>query len=80
MFVLPNGEVFGSACDSLVLQTGHITAGDAYSTQGTLVEWQDVVQYAAGNDLLVLVVSTAFAGALLDIVGEPSGGLHLAVC
>ena len=45
---------------------------------GTLAEWQDqVARYAIGNSRLALFLSAAFAGALLEIIAEPSGGFHL---
>ena len=52
--------------------------GGAYAERGTLSEWRDhIARYAVGNDLLVLAISTAFAAPLLDVLGEPSGGVHL---
>lgn len=45
---------------------------------GTLAEWQHkVAACAVGNSRLALFLSAAFAGPLLDIVGEQSGGIHL---
>jgi uncharacterized protein (DUF927 family) len=43
-----------------------------------LAEWQDqVAKYAIGNSRLALFQSAAFAGPLLQVISEPSGGLHL---
>ena len=43
-----------------------------------LAEWQDqVAKYALGNSRLALFLSAGFAGALLEIIAEPCGGLHL---
>jgi uncharacterized protein (DUF927 family) len=78
VFVLPNGRVFGTSGDSIVLQTEHVAKTGAYAERGTLEEWRDhVARYAKGNDLLTLCISAVFAASLLDILGEPSGGVHL---
>ena len=75
-YVLPNGEVIGG--DNVLMRT-EIAKHDLASAQaGTLAEWQQHLgRYAVGNSRLVLFASAAFAGPLLDIVHEPSGGLHL---
>ena len=36
-----------------------------------------MARYAIGNSRLALFLSAAFAGALLEIIAEPSGGFHL---
>jgi putative DNA primase/helicase len=70
--------VFGVDAGGIVLQTERAAAGSAYVERGTLPEWRDnVARYAVGNDLLVLAISTAFAAPLLDVLSEPSGGVHL---
>lgn len=76
-YVLPDGRVFGADPDGIVMQTEHVVAGDAYAARGTLADWRDgIARYAVGNDLLALLISAAFDASLLDIVGEPSGGIH----
>lgn len=78
VFVLPGGEAYGPGAGDIVLQADHASAASAYREAGTLGAWQsNVAALAAGNDRLVLFISAAFAGPLLDVVGEPSGGLHL---
>src|SRR5262249_4654575 len=53
------------------------TAG-AYVARGTLEEWSEhVSRLAVGNDLFLFTMSAAFAGPLLDVMGEASGGIHL---
>ncbi|WP_428484906.1 DUF927 domain-containing protein [Rhodopila sp.] len=48
-----------------------------FNTAGTLAEWRDqVAALCVGNSRLLLAVSAAFAGPLLDIAGEEGGGLH----
>lgn len=45
---------------------------------GTLEQWQDgVARYCVGNNRLAFVLSTAFAGPLLHLLGAESGGFHL---
>jgi putative DNA primase/helicase len=78
LFVLPGGAAFGLENSSVVPQTDHAAVASAFSSRGTLPEWQEAVaRYAIGNCRLALFLSAAFAGALLDIVAEPSGGFHL---
>lgn len=51
---------------------------DEYTQRGTLAGWQQgIAAPAAGNPLLVLAISSAFAGPVLALVGVESGGLHL---
>ena len=56
--------------------------GDAgasiFCTRGALKAWRaGVAKIAEGNRLMVFAVATAFAGPLLDLVNEPSGGFNL---
>jgi uncharacterized protein (DUF927 family) len=75
-FVLPDRRTFGNA--DVVMQTEYTTSMGAFVARGTLDDWRDnVARYAVGNDLLVLHVSASFAPPLLDILGEPSGGMHV---
>jgi putative DNA primase/helicase len=78
VYVLPNRRTFGAATVDVVLQTERAAASDAYAERGNLDGWQsDIARHAVGNDLLGLSISAAFAPPLLDVLGEPSGGLHL---
>jgi putative DNA primase/helicase len=78
VYVLPDGRTFGSGADTVVMQSEHTAPGRAYSSRGTLAGWQsEIALYAPGNDLLVTAVAAAFAGPILDVVGDPSGGLHI---
>jgi uncharacterized protein (DUF927 family) len=77
-YVLPNNRVFGVAANSLVLQTERVVASGAYVERGTLNEWREnIARYGIGNDLLALCISIGFAAPLLDVLTEPSGGVHL---
>ncbi len=77
VFVLPGGEAFGRGAADLILQADHAGADAAYRTAGNLSDWKSkVAALAVDNDRLALSLSAAFAGPLLDIMAEPSGGLH----
>ncbi len=75
-YVLPNGEVIGGAD---VMMRSEIAKHDLASARnGTLGDWhRHIGGYCVGNSRLVLCMSASFAGPLLDIIHEPSGGLHL---
>ena len=75
VFVLP-GRTFGSPPVEVIYQP---SARDValFNQAGTLDQWRDeVAALCAGNSRLMLAVSAAFAGPLLEIVGEEGGGLH----
>jgi uncharacterized protein (DUF927 family) len=79
-FVLPNGRIFGvnEASGGLVLQSEHAATASAYVARGTLAEWQEhIARPAVGNDLFVFTMSASFAGPLLEVTGETSGGVHV---
>lgn len=75
---LPGGKTFGPGGAGIILQTDHVAKADATRPRGTLAEWQEnVARYAIGNHRIGLFLSAAFAGPLLDVMTEQSGGLHL---
>ncbi|MCL2429792.1 MAG: DUF927 domain-containing protein, partial [Alphaproteobacteria bacterium] len=77
VYVLPDGRTFGATADDIVLQTERALKSDAYAERGTMDEWRcNVARHAVGNDLLALAISGAFAGPLLDVLGEQSRGGH----
>lgn len=77
-YVTPS-RVFGTTADGLEVVFQHAGApSTAPAISGTLDDWkQYVAALAVGNSRLVLVISAAFAGAVLDILGLEGGGLHL---
>ena len=78
VFVLPGGEAFGRGAADTILQADTASADSAYRAAGDLAGWQTgIAALAGGNDRLALFTSAAFAGPLLDVLAEPSGGLHL---
>lgn len=75
-FVLPD-EVIGPKAASVAFQSSE-RAADEYGRAGTLEAWQaEVAAPAVGNPLLILAMSSAFAGPLLQRCGAESGGIHL---
>ena len=71
------GDADVGAADT-ILQAEHASADAAYRAAGNLAGWQaGVAALAVGNDRLALFLAAAFAGPLLDVLGELSGGLHL---
>ena len=76
VYVLADGTVYGSGD---VMLRPELTRTDmAVAQAGSLAEWQDrIARYAIGNSRLALFISTALAAPLLDIIAEPSGGIHL---
>jgi len=76
VYTLPS-ETIGDAGELVVFQNAHAIE-PAFATVGTAQEWRDsVAALAAGNTRVVFAVCTAFAGALVRMVGEDSGGFHL---
>lgn len=69
---------FGRGAADTILQSETASVDAAYRAAGTLADWKsNVAALAVGNDRLALFVSAAFAGPLLDVMGGPSGGVHL---
>ncbi|MEQ8653271.1 MAG: DUF927 domain-containing protein [Kiloniellales bacterium] len=77
-FVLPNETFAPEGADRILYQPEAIGGDHNYRTAGTLREWQQsVAAHCRGNSRLVLAMSLAFAGPLLDLAGAESGGVHL---
>jgi putative DNA primase/helicase len=77
VFVLPGGEAFGRGAGDTILQADHASADAAYRAAGSLAGWQSgVAALAVGIERVALFLAAAFAGPLLDVMGEPSGGVH----
>lgn len=78
-FVLPD-ENIGKSASEIVLQSSEYAHGQAvmHGTSGTLEEWRTGVSAKAkGNPLLMLALSVAFAGPLLERTKSENGGIHL---
>ena len=77
-FVLGNGTTIGD--QSYVFQpAGAITSNArGMRPRGTVEDWRDgVAALAVGNPVMMLAVSAAFAGPLLEIINAEGGGVHL---
>jgi Superfamily II helicase and inactivated derivatives len=76
-FVLGSGRVIGAG--DVVFKAEHAPGAAAeMRAAGSLDDWRDTVAAAcAGNPLMVLAVSLAFAGALFEPMQIEGGGLHL---
>lgn len=76
VFVMPS-ETIGAGEQRITFQSEHVGIGD-FITRGSLADWRDSIgRLCSGNPLLILSVSTALAGPLLDLVGRTSVGVHL---
>ncbi|THG81556.1 DUF927 domain-containing protein [Pseudomonas sp. A-1] len=75
-YLLP-GEQLGSAAEHLHFYEAG-AALPPIEQAGTLEDWQQgLARYCVGNHRLAFVMSTAFAGPLLHLLGAESGGFHL---
>lgn len=76
LFVLPTGVVGDP--EQRVIHQARLSGPSPFGTAGTLDGWQrGVAARAVGNSRLALAISCAFAGPLLDLVGEDGGIVHL---
>jgi putative DNA primase/helicase len=72
-FVMPDATFGGN--EEVVLQVEGVAP--EFVTAGSLEGWRtEVAALCVGNSRLVLGASAAFAGPLLKLVGEESGGIH----
>jgi putative DNA primase/helicase len=78
MYVLPD-ETFGEAQEGELTLFQSTSSTDHFlRSAGSLEDWQSKVgRLCRGNSRLVFAVSAAFAGALVKLAGEESGGFHL---
>ena len=76
-FVLGSGKVIGDL-DVLPVNLTSSPASLAQIEKGSLSEWTaNVGSLCSGNDILLLAISTAFSGPLLDFLDlDLGGGLH----
>lgn len=76
VFVLPDRTAGNS--DQLTVFQNPSGLDPAFSQAGTLQDWiTHIAQPAQGNSRLVFALSLSFAGALLELANEESGGFHL---
>jgi len=73
-YVLPHCVIGGNDNEPIVLQTT-APLEHGYATKGTLKEWQDNLAIpVAGQSRIAFALSCAFAGQLLELLGERHGG------
>lgn len=76
VYVTP-AESIGERGERVVFQNSHAVE-PAYSVAGTAEAWRDSVsRLSQGNSRLVFALSVAFAGPLVNVAGEDSGGFHI---
>ncbi len=76
-YVLPNGDTVGEPGETLILHPAPENGRNLSGVAGSLEGWKrEVAENAVGNAPVLFCVSMAFAGPLLEIVGEVSGGFH----
>ncbi len=76
VFVLPD-ETIGNQEDEHVIFQSAIGAKHKITIAGTLDDWRENVgRLCSGNSRLVFATSCAFAGPVLQLVSEGSGGFH----
>jgi putative DNA primase/helicase len=76
-FLCGDGRVIGAS--NVVFQQDYVPATAAEMTAaGTLQDWREAVaKECVGNPLMIVAVSLALAGPLLEPIGLDGGGLHL---
>ena len=71
-------RVYGETDGELPVFQAETVVMPESSASGTAADWREnVAKLAAGNSRLAFAVCVAFAGPLLELAGEDSGGFHL---
>ena len=79
VYVMPDGTTIGRATEAVVLDGASPEMAARCGKAGTLDSWQaEVAARAVGNPAAAFCIATAFAGPLLELASEPSGGFHIA--
>lgn len=76
-YILPNKVVGENSRGELIVYQSTYNVIDKYVQRGALNDWQDnVSKYAENHDFLVLALSSAFTGQLLEPLGRHGAGIH----
>ncbi|MEO1656719.1 MAG: DUF927 domain-containing protein [Pseudomonadota bacterium] len=76
-FVLPGQSWGPQSGDPILWQPEGGQPDHAFVSKGSLAQWQQMVALVgSGNLRLIFALSAAFAGPLIDLFGEESGGVH----
>jgi putative DNA primase/helicase len=74
-FILPD-TVIGHKASDVIFQSG-VCGHDEHTVAGTLAGWQGAISSkAVGNQLLLLALSAAFTGPMLELCNVEGGGMH----
>lgn len=77
-FVMPRRTIAPGALAIKITFQSEFATQDDYATAGSLESWRDEIgNLCRGNPILILAVSAALAGPLLDLVHAKSVGIHL---
>ena len=76
VFVLPDQQ-FGDASSEIIVWQTSMAQKHSYRLGGSLEGWQSMAALCVGNSRLILAISIAFAGPLLNLLAREGGGLHL---
>ncbi len=77
VYCTPEETIGANEAERVIFQSAGAMQPE-HSIAGTVSDWREsVAALAAGNTRLVLAISAGFAGTLLALPGEDSGGLHL---
>ncbi|CAM3510946.1 DUF927 domain-containing protein [Halomonas lysinitropha] len=77
-FVMPRRTIAPATLASDITFQSEFATQDDFATASTLDCWRDKIGVLCrGNPILVLAVSTALAGPLLELVHRHSAGIHL---
>ncbi|MCF9047126.1 DUF927 domain-containing protein [Acinetobacter nectaris] len=76
-YILPNKVVGENSRGELIVYQSTYNLIDKYVQRGALNDWQDnVSKYAENHDFLVLALSSAFTGQLLEPLGHHGAGIN----
>lgn len=76
-YILPNNVIGENSSGELIVYQSTYNVIDKYVQKGTLNNWQNnVAKYAENHDFLVLALSSAFTGQLLEPLGRHGAGIH----
>lgn len=76
-FILPNKTIGQNDSGEIVVYQSENASLSKYSTKGTLHEWQKNISILAENHpFLILAISLAFSGQLLEPLNQNGTGIH----
>ena len=76
-YILPNNVIGENSSGELIVYQSTYNVIDKYVQKGTLNDWQNnVAKYSENHDFLVLALSSAFTGQLLEPLGRHGAGIH----